>query len=294
MPSATDRCFGAPRASAKPGAELAALAPEAHASVLWITSGGCDGCTMSVLGAVSPALEDLLGGGLTDIPSIELVHPVLSLESGARFLACLEAAARGDDDGFLLVVEGSLYDERLAGEGSFSGLGERDGQPIPVDEWVCRLAPQAQAVIAIGTCATSGGIPAARGSVTGAMGLGALLGQRFRSRAGVPIVNVPGCAPHGDAFIESPLPRVPRARRARPARPGRARAPALALLRADAAATGVAGRRRVARPPFRDGLLPCSRAWLDQPRRWLRHGRRQLQWLHSRRFSGPLSIIAST
>ncbi len=50
---------------------------------------------------------------------------MLSLESGDRYLASLEAAARGDDDEFLLVVEGSLYDERLAGEGSFSGLASR-------------------------------------------------------------------------------------------------------------------------------------------------------------------------
>jgi len=158
---------------------------------------------MSVLGAVAPAIEDLLGGELTDIPRIELVHPVLSLESGARYVASLEAAARGEDEGFLLVVEGSLFDHRLAGEGSFSGLGERDGQPIPVEQWVRRLARRAQAVIAIGTCATSGGIPAGRGNVTGAMGLDALLGEEFRSRAGVPIVNVPGCAPNGDAFIEA-------------------------------------------------------------------------------------------
>ncbi len=193
------------QAAEKSGAQPsgAGPAPASHASVLWITSGGCDGCTMSVLGAVSPAIEDLLGGELTDIPSIELVHPVLSLESGARYLNFLEAAARGDDDGFLLVVEGSLFDQRLAGAGSFSGLGERDGQPIPAEEWVCRLASQAEAVIAIGTCATSGGIPAAKGNVTGAMGLGALLGEEFRSRAGIPIVNVPGCAPNGDAFIEA-------------------------------------------------------------------------------------------
>ncbi len=130
--------------------------------MIWIASGGCDGCTMSVLGAASPAIEDLLSGDLTDIPNIELVHPVMSLESGTRYLASLEAAARGEGDGFLLVVEGSLFDRRRAGEGSFSGLGERHGQPIPAEEWVSRLAPRAQAVIAIGTCATSGGIPAAQ------------------------------------------------------------------------------------------------------------------------------------
>jgi hydrogenase small subunit len=158
---------------------------------------------MSVLGAVSPTLEELLAGDLTDFPLIELIHPVLSLDSGTRYIARLEEAARGTLDPFLLVVEGSLFDERLAGEGCFSGLGERGGQPVTAEEWVGRLAPAAAAVIAIGTCATWGGIPAGAGNVTGAMGLGALLGSRFRSRGDLPLVNVPGCAPSGDAFIET-------------------------------------------------------------------------------------------
>ena len=158
---------------------------------------------MSVLGAVSPTLEELLAGDLTDIPRIELIHPVLSLESGSGYVERLEQAAEGRLDPFLLVVEGSLFDERLAGDGCFSGLGERAGQPVAAEEWVGRLASTAAAVIAIGTCATWGGIPAAAGNVTGAMGLGALLGLDFRSREGLPVVNVPGCAPSGDAFVET-------------------------------------------------------------------------------------------
>ena len=174
-----------------------------RAYVVWIGSGGCDGCTMSVLGAVSPTLEELLVGDLTNVPSIDLIHPVLSLKSGAGYIRRLEQAESGELDPFLLVVEGSLYDERLALEGCFAGLGERDGQQIPADEWIRRLAPAAAAVMAIGTCATWGGVPAAAGNVTGAMGLGALLGRDFRSDAGLPVVNVPGCAPSGDAFIET-------------------------------------------------------------------------------------------
>jgi len=158
---------------------------------------------MAVLGAVRPTLEDLLAGELTDIPRIELVHPVLSLESGDAYMKRLELAASGELCPLLLVVEGSLFDQRLAGSGSFSGLGERDGQPIPVEEWVRRIAAASDAVIAVGTCAASGGVPAAAGSPTGAMGLGELLGPAFRSRVGLPVVTVPGCAPVGDGFIEA-------------------------------------------------------------------------------------------
>lgn len=157
---------------------------------------------MAVLGAMAPRLEELLSGHLTHIPRIELVHPALALEAGEAYLNALDQAEAGELEPFLLVVEGSLFDESLAGDGSFSGLGHRGGARLTVESWVRRLAPVASAVIAIGTCATWGGVPAAQGNVTGAMGLGALLGPGFRARSGLPLVNVPGCAPSGDAFIE--------------------------------------------------------------------------------------------
>lgn len=175
---------------------------EDRAWVIWLSCGGCDGCTMSVLGATSPRLEELLAGGLTHIPLVEFIHPGMALDAGDRYVLSLSRALQGSLDPFILVLEGALFDERLAGEGSFSSLGQVGGQTIPVEDWVARLAPRAAAVIAIGTCATSGGVPAAHGNTTGAMGLESFLGKDFRTRSGLPIVNVPGCAPNGDAFVE--------------------------------------------------------------------------------------------
>src|ERR1044072_7182282 len=65
---------------------------------------------------------------------------------------------------FVLVLEGSVPDEQLSGDGYWTGFGvnEFDGQPITVNEWVDRLAPKASAILAVGTCATHGGIPAMR------------------------------------------------------------------------------------------------------------------------------------
>jgi hydrogenase small subunit len=59
------------------------------------------------------------------------------------------------------------------------------------------------AAIAIGTCATWGGVPSADGNPTGAMSLMDFLGKDYRSAFGVPVVNVPGCAPIGDNFTET-------------------------------------------------------------------------------------------
>ena len=177
-------------------------ASEEKAWVLWLEGGGCDGCTMSVLGATSPRLEELLAGGLTRT-QIELVHPALALDAGQGFVDILERARLGQLGPYVLVLEGAIFDESLAGEGSFSSLGGRDGVPVPIAQWVSDLAPRAAAVMAIGTCATWGGVPAAHGNVTGAKGAGDFLPADFRSQAGLPVVNVPGCAPSGDAFVEA-------------------------------------------------------------------------------------------
>ena len=79
------------------------------------------------------------------------------------------------------------------------------GQPITTNEWIDRLAPKALAVIGCGTCATYGGIHAMQGNPTGAMGLNDYLGWDWRSKAGIPVVNVPGCPVQPDNFMETVL-----------------------------------------------------------------------------------------
>jgi hydrogenase small subunit len=172
--------------------------------IIWMGGASCDGCTMAVLGAAQPGIEALLLGQVPDAPPVTLIHPALALESGDAYRAHLDQAADGRLRPFILVLEGSVLDESRAGEGSFSRLGTSpDGRPLTTATWLDRLAPRAEVVVAIGSCATWGGFPAAAGSPTGAMGLEAYLGRDFRSRAGLPIINVPGCAPPGEAFVET-------------------------------------------------------------------------------------------
>src|SRR5262249_59975228 len=88
------------------------------------------------------------------------------------------------------------------------GTDPATGQPITTCQWVDRLAPKATAVVGAGTCATYGGIHAMEGNPTGAMGLAGYLGWNWKSKAGLPIVNVPGCPLQPDNFMET-LPYLP-------------------------------------------------------------------------------------
>jgi hydrogenase small subunit len=129
---------------------------------------------------------------------------VFAYENGDEFLETWRQAALGRLGPFLLVVEGSIPDERDATEGYWAAVGvdRRTGQPISTCTWIDRLAPQAWGVIAAGTCAAYGGIHAMEGNPTGCTGLPDYLGWNWRSRAGLPIVCVPGCPVQPDNFME--------------------------------------------------------------------------------------------
>jgi hydrogenase small subunit len=176
--------------------------------VLWLTSGlGCDGDTVAMTAARSPSLEDLLSGVLPGVPRLLLYNPMLAYESGEEFIDAFRRAAEGLLSPFLFVLEGSVPNEQISGEGHWAAFGvdPHTGQPIPTCTWIDLLAPRAAAVLALGTCAAYGGIPAMRGNPTGAMGLRDYLGAGWRTHRGDPIVNLPGCPVQPDNITETLL-----------------------------------------------------------------------------------------
>ncbi|MDB4935531.1 MAG: Uptake hydrogenase small subunit precursor [Labilithrix sp.] len=175
--------------------------------VLWISEGmSCDGDTVSMTAATQPSIEDIVLGLIPGIPKVHLHNKVLAYENGEEFVAAFRQAARGELGPFILVVEGSIPNENINGDGYWTSFGnDENGEPITLNTWLDALAPQAWAVVAAGTCATYGGIHAMAGNPTGCMGLADYLGWNFRSQAGLPIVNVPGCPIQPDNFMETLL-----------------------------------------------------------------------------------------
>ncbi len=181
--------------------------------VFWIAGMSCDGCSIAATGATNPSVEDLLLGRIPNLPKVVLHHPVLSPGAGTEFIRPFQAAVEGTLGApYVVVLEGSVPDDQAfpenngyfsaMGAGGFDPLSDSD-QPNRVTDWLWRLAPGAAAYVAIGTCATWGGIPAAAGNITGSMSLTDFLGKDYRSALGVPVVNIPGCSPVGDNFTET-------------------------------------------------------------------------------------------
>ena len=187
--------------------KTAASSPSVEAvHVVWLTAGlSCDGDTIAMTGATLPSIEELVAGSVHGVPRVILHNPVLAYEVGDAFLESMRDAAEGKLDPFILVVEGSIPNEKNKVEGYWAAVGtdHATGQPILTTAWIDRLAPKAWAVLAAGTCATYGGIHAMEGNPTGCMGLPDYLGWTWTSKGGLPVVCVPGCPVQPDNFMET-------------------------------------------------------------------------------------------
>ena len=177
----------------------------------WLAGMSCDGCSIAAVGAQNPSVEQLINSEIPGLPKIILHHPVLAVNAGHAFMEPYYKAARGELDApFVVLYEGSVGDETIAADtgGYWSAMGMEDlgdgkWRPYPTAKMLSDMAPNAAAVIAVGTCATWGGVPAAQGNVTGSMGVMDYLAKDYRSALGLPVINVPGCSPVGDNITET-------------------------------------------------------------------------------------------
>jgi len=168
---------------------------KAPLNVLWLQSGGCGGCTMSLLCADSRELF-----GTLEASGLRLLwHPSLSEETGAAATRLLQRCADGDLALDVLCLEGAL----MRGPNGSGRFHLHPGSGLPMIEWVRRLAAVARYTVAIGSCAAYGGVVTANDNPTDACGMqyesdiaGGLLGAGYRSGGGLPVINVSGCPPH--------------------------------------------------------------------------------------------------
>lgn len=163
---------------------MEAFAADNRPPVLWLHFAECTGCTESALRTTSPWFDDLL----FDTISLDY-HETIMAASGERVERILFESAESNKGRFFCVVEGAIP---TANNGTYGIIGGRT--MLSVAREVC---PKALAVVALGTCASYGGLPAAYPNPTGAKGVKQALGTTLK----VPLVNLPGCPPNPVNFV---------------------------------------------------------------------------------------------
>lgn len=144
--------------------------------VIWLEGQDCAGCTVSFSGALNPPASSLI----LDKLSVRY-HETIMAASGHQAEAAYQATVK--QGGYVLIVEGSIptADDR------FCMVGGR-----PFREILLEASANCAAIIAVGACATFGGIPAA--GPTKAVGVSALVKNK-------PIINLSTCPVHVDHLV---------------------------------------------------------------------------------------------
>lgn len=164
--------------------------------VVWYQAASCSGDSVALLNTASPNIRQVLIDEIVPGVHLNLLFQMTVMAGqGQPIMDILQSTAETKSGEYVLVVEGSIP---TAAEGRMGATGERDGKPLTMVDSVAELGANALAAIAIGTCASYGGIFAAEPNVTGSMGLA----EFFRSKnIETPVINLPGCPAHPDWFV---------------------------------------------------------------------------------------------
>jgi hydrogenase small subunit len=161
------------------------LATRSRRPVIWLSFQECTGCTESLTRSQAPTLERLL----FDLLSLDYHHTLQAAAGDAAEITRMRAMIDFSGE-YLLVVDGSVPTGAGGGYSTIAGVSNLDLL------WEC--AATAAAVIAVGTCASFGGLPMAEPSPTGARDIASLIREgRIPAR---PLVNLPGCPPIPEAI----------------------------------------------------------------------------------------------
>ena len=160
-----------------------ALSTKPRPSVIWLSVQECTGCSESLLRSFDPTIESLI----LDWISLDY-HNVLQAAAGAAAEAARDRAIEQNWGKYFLIVDGSIPGKD---GGVCSTTGGKSGLSL-----VRESAQGAAVIVAVGTCATFGGIGAAAPNPSGAVGVADVLGDLVASgKVKAPVVNISGCPP---------------------------------------------------------------------------------------------------
>ena len=154
-------------------------------AVIWLHFQECTGCSESLLRSSHPTLSSLI----LDMISLDY-HETLMAGSGHQAEKSLHDSMLANKGKYILVVEGAIPTKENGIYCKVSGKTAMDS--------LTRAAEGAMAIIAMGTCASYGGIQSVGPNPTGAVGVRDIVKDK-------PIINIPGCPPNPYNFLSTVL-----------------------------------------------------------------------------------------
>ena len=183
---------------------LEQLSTSGKPPIIWMQGQSCSGCAVSFLNTNYPEAAEVVLNEL----SVRF-QPTVMASSGYQSTNVIEDTVKELNGQYVFVVEGPIP---TAEGGEFCTVGVEDttkevmGKQFPKDKpimkWMEEVVPGAAAVIALGSCASFGGIPGANASVTGTTPVQDIVADIDKDK---PVINIGGCPAHPDWFVGTVL-----------------------------------------------------------------------------------------
>jgi hydrogenase small subunit len=150
--------------------------------LIWLELTGCSGNIISLLDGADPSFKNLA----TQMVNLIYDNSLMAAE-GELAMEKLFGVVESD---YILAVEGAVSTKN---NGLYNIIGRWRGQPVTALDAIKKLGERAAYVLAVGTCASSGGISAARPNPAACVPVQSLLHRK--------VIKLPGCPCHPDWFL---------------------------------------------------------------------------------------------
>lgn len=151
-------------------------------NAIWLELTGCSGNIISFFNSNNPDLNEVL----TQIVNITYENTLMAAEGENAFDKFLETL----DTDFILLVEGAVSTME---NGKYNIVANYKGERITAYEAVRMAGDKAKYVVAVGTCATYGGISAAAPNPSGCKSIQGVMERE--------VIKLPGCPSHPDWVV---------------------------------------------------------------------------------------------
>lgn len=151
-------------------------------NLVWLELTGCSGNIISLLDGANPDFKYLM----TSMTNFIYNNSLMAAEGEAAIDQLMNMA----DKDFILAVEGAVTTKN---NGLYNIIGRWKNEPLTALKAIQILGEKASHVIAVGACATHGGVSAAKPNPAECVSVQSVLSRK--------VIKLPGCPCHPDWFL---------------------------------------------------------------------------------------------